>query len=149
MKLVVKIGGAALDDKDLAAICPDDSQPVPRRIKLVIVHGGGAALSQYQQLGCATSSSMAEKRFQTRDVALMVRRSAQQSSWSCIGGAGQPAIGLCEGPAHGVATKKKQLILATSAKFCAVDSNGFPKALLWGSWPCVQGCLTRSLARGF
>ena len=57
MKLVVKIGGAALDNKELVSkfaktipsLCKEEH-------KLVIVHGGGAALSRtLKQLGCETS----------------------------------------------------------------------------------------------
>jgi acetylglutamate kinase len=56
MRLVLKIGGAALDDKELVnkfaetipTLCCEGHQ-------IVIVHGGGAALSRtLQQLGCET-----------------------------------------------------------------------------------------------
>ena len=76
MKLVVKIGGAALDNKELLHkfaktipnLCQDGHQ-------LVIVHGGGAALSRtLKQLGCETSfvDGLRVTDEQTRDVGLMM-----------------------------------------------------------------------------
>jgi hypothetical protein len=66
MKLVVKIGGAALDDHEL--LCRAGH-------KLVIVHGGGAGLSRtLKQLGCETTfiDGLRVTDSKTRDVALMV-----------------------------------------------------------------------------
>ena len=56
MKLVIKIGGAALDSKEVVSTF---AKAIPSLIreghKLVIVHGGGAALSRtLKQLGCET-----------------------------------------------------------------------------------------------
>jgi len=76
VKLVLKIGGAALDNKELVikfaktipSLCQDGH-------KLVIVHGGGAALSRtLKQLGCETSfvNGLRVTDQQTRDVAMMV-----------------------------------------------------------------------------
>ena len=54
MKLVVKIGGAALDDRELVGKFAKTIPDLCREgHKLVIVHGGGAALSRtLKQLGC-------------------------------------------------------------------------------------------------
>ena len=76
MKLVIKIGGAALDSKELVhkfaktipSLCKEGHQ-------IVIVHGGGAALSRtLKQLGCETTfiDGLRVTNAQTRDVAIMV-----------------------------------------------------------------------------
>ena len=47
MKLVIKIGGAALDDKELVSTFAKTIPSLCREgHKLVIVHGGGAALTR-------------------------------------------------------------------------------------------------------
>jgi len=76
MKLVVKIGGAALDNKELVkkfaaaipGLCKEGHQ-------VVVVHGGGAALSRtLKQLGCEVNfvNGLRVTDSQTRDVAIMV-----------------------------------------------------------------------------
>ena len=102
MKLVVKIGGAALDDKELVkkfaaaipGLCKEGHQ-------VVVVHGGGAALSRtLKQLGCETSfvNGLRVTDSQTRDVAIMVLAGQLNKQLvASIGAAGQPAIGLCGG----------------------------------------------------
>ena len=59
MKLVVKIGGAAFDDRDLVRKFAETITDLcSQGHKLVAVHGGGAALSRtLKQLGCETHSS--------------------------------------------------------------------------------------------
>ena len=102
MKLVIKIGGAALDDKELvnkfAKTIPD---LCGAGHKIVIVHGGGAALSRtLKQLGCETTfvNGLRVTDAQTRDVAMMVLAGQLNKQLvAAIGEAGQPAIGLCGG----------------------------------------------------
>src|ERR1039457_1321250 len=76
MKLVVKIGGAALDDKELVAKFAKTLPSLCREgHKLVIVHGGGAALTRtLKRLGCETTfiDGLRVTDSQTRDVAMMV-----------------------------------------------------------------------------
>ena len=102
MKLVVKIGGAALDNKELVkkfavaipGLCREGHQ-------VVVVHGGGAALSRtLKQLGCETSfiNGLRVTDSQTRDVAIMVLAGQLNKQLvAAMGAAGQPAIGLCGG----------------------------------------------------
>ena len=106
MKLVIKIGGAALDNKELVqkfaktipSLCKEGHQ-------MVIVHGGGAALSRtLKQLGCETTfvDGLRVTDAQTRDVAMMVLAGQLNKQLvAAIGAAGQPAIGtLRRRPAH-------------------------------------------------
>ena len=76
MKLVIKIGGAALDDKEVVSTFAKAIPSLRREgHKLVIVHGGGAALSRtLKQLGCETTfvNGLRVTDSQTRDVAMMV-----------------------------------------------------------------------------
>ena len=102
MKLVIKIGGAALDDKEVVSTF---ARTIPNLCreghKLVIVHGGGAALSRtLKQLGCETTfiDGLRVTDSQTRDVAMMVLAGQLNKQLvASIGDAGQPAIGLCGG----------------------------------------------------
>jgi len=128
MKLVIKIGGAALDDKELVSTF---AKTIPSLIreghKLVIVHGGGAALSRtLKQLGCETNfvNGLRVTDAQTRDVALMVLAGQLNKQLvASIGDAGQQAIGLCGGDLRMVlASKKKQPDLGYVGEICSVDA---------------------------
>jgi len=113
MKLVVKIGGAALDNKELvkkfAAAIPGLCQ---EGHQVIVVHGGGAALSRtLKQLGCETSfvNGLRVTDSQTRDVAIMVLAGQLNKQLvASIGAAGQPAIGICGGDLGMFRAAKKQ-----------------------------------------
>jgi acetylglutamate kinase len=150
MKLVVKIGGAALDDKDLVA---KFARTIPslwsEGHKLVIVHGGGAALSRtLQQMGCDSTfvNGLRVTDAQTRDVALMVLAGQLNKQLvAAIGVAGQQAIGLCGGDLRMVlATRKKQPDLGYVGEICAVDAQWIQRFWDAGVVPVVS-----SLALGF
>ena len=113
MKLVVKIGGAALDNKEVVKKFAKTIPGLCREgHKLVIVHGGGAALSRtLKQLGCETSfvNGLRVTDAQTRDVAMMVLAGQLNKQLvAAIGGAGQPAIGLCGGDLRMLLASKKK-----------------------------------------
>ena len=129
MKLVVKIGGAALDDRELVAKFARAIPDLCREgHKLVIVHGGGTALSRtLKQLGCETTfvKGLRVTDVQTRDVAIMVLAGQLNKLLvAAIGDAGQPAVGLCGGDLRMVlATKKKQPDLGYVGEICTVDAQ--------------------------
>ena len=144
MKLVVKIGGAALDDKDLvhkfARTIPSLSQ---EEHKLVIVHGGGAALSRtLKQLGCETSfvNGLRVTDRQTRDVAMMVLAGQLNKQLvAAIGAAGQPAIGICGGDLRIFrAAKKRCPDLGYVGEICSVDSQWIERLWAAGVVPVVS-----------
>lgn len=150
MKLVVKIGGAALDNKELVS---KFARTIPHLCreghKLVIVHGGGAALSRtLKQLGCETTfiNGLRVTDSQTRDVAMMVLAGQLNKQLvAAIGDAGQPAIGICGGDLRMVlATRKKSPDLGYVGVICSVDSQWIDR--FWGAdvVPVVS-----SLALGF
>ncbi len=144
MKLVVKIGGAALDNTDLvqkfAKTIPDLCRAGH---KLVIVHGGGAALSRtLKQLGCETSfvNGLRVTDQQTRDVAMMVLAGQLNKQLvAAIGGAGQPAIGMCGGDLRLFrASKKRYPDLGFVGEICAVESQWIDRLWSAGIVPVVS-----------
>lgn len=150
MKLVIKIGGAALDDKEVVGRV---AKAIPRLCReghrLVIVHGGGAALSRtLKQLGCETTfiDGLRVTDSQTRDVAMMVLAGQLNKQLvAAIGEAGQPAIGMCGGDLRMVlASKKKHPDLGYVGEVCAVDARWIERFWNEGVVPVVS-----SLALGF
>ena len=150
MKLVIKIGGAALDDKQLVGTF---AKTIPSLVreghKLVIVHGGGAALSRtLKQLGCETTfvNGLRVTNSQTRDVAIMVLAGQLNKQLvAAIGHAGQPALGICGGDLRLVlASKKKQPDLGYVGEITAVDAQWIERLWTAGVVPVIS-----SLALGF
>ncbi len=150
MRLVIKIGGAALDDKQLVRRF---ARTIPSLVseghKLVIVHGGGAALSRtLKQLGCETTfvDGLRVTDSQTRDVAIMVLAGQLNKRLvAAIGEAGQPALGICGGDLRMVlASKKKQPDLGYVGEVCAVDAHWIERLWSAGAVPVIS-----SLALGF
>lgn len=150
MKLVIKIGGAALDDKELVGMF---ARTVPSLCqaghKVVIVHGGGAALTRtLKQLGCESSfiNGLRVTDSQTRDVAIMVLAGQLNKQLvAAIGDAGQPAIGICGGDLRLVlASRKKQPDLGYVGEVCTVDSQWIERLWNAGVVPVIS-----SLALGF
>lgn len=144
MKLVVKIGGAALDNKELVnkfaktipSLCKEEH-------KLVIVHGGGAALSRtLKQLGCETSfvNGLRVTDQQTRDVAMMVLAGQLNKQLvAAIGTAGQPAIGICGGDLSICrAAKKRQPDLGYVGEIVSVDASWIERLWAAGILPVVS-----------
>ncbi len=150
MKLVIKIGGAALDDKEVVSTF---AKTIPSLCqeghKLVIVHGGGAALSRtLKQLGCETTfvNGLRVTDSQTRNVAMMVLAGQLNKQLvAAIGTAGQPAIGICGGDLRMVlATRKKQPDLGFVGEICTFDSQWIDRFWNAGVVPVIS-----SLALGF
>ena len=144
MKLVVKIGGAALDNKELVnkfartipSLCQEEH-------KLVIVHGGGAALSRtLKQLGCETSfvNGLRVTDQQTRDVAMMVLAGQLNKQLvAAVGAAGQPAIGICGGDLRIFrAARKRYPDLGYVGEICSVDARWIERLWSAGIVPVVS-----------
>jgi acetylglutamate kinase len=150
MKLVIKIGGAALDDKEMVSTFAKTIPSLCRAgHKLVIVHGGGAALSRtLKQLGCETAfvDGLRVTDSHTRDVAMMVLAGQLNKQLvAAIGEAGQPAIGVCGGDLRLVlASKKKQPDLGYVGEVSSVDARWIARFWEVGVVPVVS-----SLALGF
>jgi len=114
LKLVVKIGGAALDDKSIRAKCAHAvSELAEEGHKVVVVHGGGAALTRTLALIGKKSEFVNGLRVtdaETRDVALMVLAGqVNKQLVAAIAAEGRPAVGLCGGDGFGFLARKKRM----------------------------------------
>ena len=112
MKIVVKIGGAALEDKSTLRKCAraivDLAQDGHR---IAVVHGGGSALTRALKLLDKKSEFVNGLRVtdaETRDIALMVLAGmVNKSLVAALGAAGIPAVGLCGGDGMAFRARKK------------------------------------------
>jgi acetylglutamate kinase len=115
MKIVVKIGGAALEDKALLKKCAKAvSDLTAEGHKVAVVHGGGKALTQtLAQLG-KQSTFIGGQRVtdsETRDVALMVLAGrVNKQLVAAITATGQTAVGLCGGDGAAFLARKKKTV---------------------------------------
>jgi acetylglutamate kinase len=144
MKIVIKIGGAALDDAAVVRRCAHAvADLVHGGHRVVVVHGGGSALT-------ATLLAMGrETRFvdglrvtdaATRDVAVMVFAGlVNKKLVAAIGAAGAPALGLCGGDLRVVQAKRKQTRegLGFVGDVTAVDGSWLERLASHGAVPVL------------
>ena len=102
MKVVIKIGAAALDDKAALETCARAIvQLAGSGHQVAVAHGGGKALTRTLKLLGKESVFVDGLRVtdrETRDVALMVLAGmVNKSLVAAIGASGMPAVGLCGG----------------------------------------------------
>jgi acetylglutamate kinase len=114
MKVVLKMGGAALEDKDLVAqFCSAVAALARDGHQVLVVHGGGAALSRrLKELGIEPRfvNGLRVTDSTTRDVAVMVLGGLLNKQLAAaIGATGQPAIGICGSDLHLCVARKKPL----------------------------------------
>ena len=151
MTIVVKIGGAALDD---AAVVERLVQSISALIKnghrVAVVHGGGAALSRtLRNLGFESRfvGGLRVTDVQTRDTALMVLAGQLNKKLvAAFNHAGQVALGMCGGDLGLVRSYKRrgEADLGYVGEICSVEPRWFH--MLWdeGVVPVVA-----SIALGF
>ncbi len=113
MRLVVKIGGAAVENKELLGRCAlAVAELAQQGHQVAVVHGGGAVLTRtLAQMGKSSRfvDGLRITDAETRDVALMVLAgSLNKLMVAALGGAGQPAIGICGGDGGAFRARKKQ-----------------------------------------
>jgi acetylglutamate kinase len=113
VKVVVKIGGAALEDKATLQKCAQAVvQLAQDGHQVAVVHGGGSALTRTLKLLGKKSDFVNGLRVtdaETRDVALMVLAGiVNKSLVAAIASAGQAAVGLCGGDGGVFRARKKQ-----------------------------------------
>lgn len=111
MKIVVKLGGATLEDPALLHRATAAVKQLVGEHQVAIVHGGGAALTRVlTQLG-KTSEFIDGLRVtdaETRDFAVMVLAGHMNKKLvAALAGVGQPAIGLCGGDGMAFRARKK------------------------------------------
>jgi len=113
MKVVIKIGGAALEDKATLQKCAHAVVELAKDShQIVVVHGGGSALTRTLRLLGKESNFVNGLRItdaETRDVAVMVLAGVVNKNLvAAIAAAGAPAVGLCGGDGLAFRARKKQ-----------------------------------------
>ena len=113
MKIVVKIGGTALEDKATLRKCALAVVELARDgHQIALVHGGGSTLTRTLNLLGKKSDFVNGLRItdaETRDVALMVLAGiVNKSVVAAVVAAGNPAIGLCGGDGMSFRARKKK-----------------------------------------
>ncbi len=113
MKIVIKVGGGALEDKSTLRKCAQAIVELARDDhRIAVVHGGGAALTRTLKLLGKQSDFVNGLRItdaETRDVALMVLAGiVNKNLVAAITAAGNPAVGLCGGDGATFRARKKQ-----------------------------------------
>jgi acetylglutamate kinase len=129
MRIVVKIGGAALEDKSTLRKCAQGiAELAGDGHRVAVVHGGGSALTRTLKLLGKQSEFVSGLRVtdaETRDIALMVLAGiVNKSLVAAIGAAGVPAVGLCGGDGMAFRARKKQMAgcdLGFVGEICSVE----------------------------
>lgn len=145
MKLVVKLGGAGLDDRALLDRCARALAELARQgHRVAVVHGGGPALTRtLERLGKRSEfvGGLRVTDAETRDVALMVLAGGVNKRLvAALARAGQPAVGLAGG--DGLAFRARKLPtngcdLGFVGEICAADPRWLEAVWAQGALPVV------------
>ncbi len=138
MKIVIKIGGAALEDEGILHKCARAVVEMARDgHKVVLVHGGGSALTRTLKLLGKQSDFINGLRItdaETRDVALMVLAGmVNKKVVAAIVKAGLPAVGFCGGDGMTFRARKKETQgydLGFVGEICSVEPRWVDA--IWG-----------------
>jgi len=146
VKIVVKIGGAALEHKDTLHKCAQAIVELARDgHKIAVVHGGGSTLTRTLALLGKKSDFVNGLRItdaETRDVALMVLAGiVNKSVVAAVVAAGNPAIGLCGGDGMSFRARKKQTEgydLGYVGEICSVEPRWLEAIWAEGGIPVIS-----------
>ena len=138
MRVVVKIGGAALDNPAVLRKCAHAMVELAGDgHQVAVIHGGGVELTRtMERLGKKSEfiNGLRVTDAETRDMALMVLAGmVNKRLVSAIGAAGKPAIGLCGGDGGTVRARKKEnngFDLGYVGEICAVEPRWIQA--IWG-----------------
>ena len=152
MKIVIKIGGAALEDESTVRKCARGiAELAGDGHRVAVVHGGGSALTRtLKRLGKESEfvGGLRVTDAETRDVALMVLAGmVNKRLVAAIGTAGIPAVGLCGGDGMAFRARKKQAPghdLGFVGEICSVDPRWLEAIWSQGGIPVLS-----SLALGY
>jgi len=152
LKVVVKIGGAALENEPTVRSCARAVVELARDgHKVAVVHGGGATLTRtLQHLGKQSSfvNGLRVTDAETRDVALMVLAGiVNKKLVASISAEGQSAVGLCGGDGMSFRARKKENIscdLGYVGEIAAVECRWLEAIWGQGGIPVIA-----SVALGF
>ena len=153
MKVVVKIGGAALDDEDVLRKCAHAVVGLAGDgHHIAVVHGGGGALTRTLEKLGKTSEFVNGLRVtdaETRDMALMVLAGmVNKKLVAAIGAAGRPAIGMSGGDGTSFRARKKEtgdVDLGYVGEICAVDPRWIETIWSQGGIPVIASLAVGAL----
>ena len=150
MKIVIKIGGVALDNQELRHNCARAIASLAQDHSVAVVHGGGVALTRtLQQLGKKSEfiNGLRVTDPETRDVALMVLAGGVNKQLVAeLASVGCPAVGMCGGDGLSFRARKKNGTtqdLGYVGEICSVDSRWIEAV-----WSCKGVPVISSLALG-
>src|SRR5256714_12792147 len=147
VKIVIKIGGAALEDKSTLHKCAHAVVELARDgHRIAVVHGGGTALTRTLKLLGKESDFVNGLRItdaETRDVALMVLAGiVNKSLVAAILAAGKPAIGLSGGDGMSFRARKMQPTeghdLGFVGEICSVEPRWLEAIWAQGGIPVIS-----------
>src|SRR6266849_9890818 len=111
MKIIVKLGGATLDDPALLQRAAQAVKQLAEEHQVAVVHGGGTALTRMlDQVGKVSEfvDGLRITDAETRDFAVMVLAGHMNKKLvAALGSAGQSAMGLCGGDGMAFRARKK------------------------------------------
>jgi acetylglutamate kinase len=141
MKIVVKIGGATLEDASLLQRAVLAVKQLAAEHQVAVVHGGGATLTRMlAQMGKQSEfiDGLRVTDAETRDFAVMVLAGHMNKKLvAALGNVGQSAMGLCGGDGHAFRARKKITSghdLGFVGEICSVDPRWIE--MIW-----QQGCI--------
>jgi acetylglutamate kinase len=111
VKIVVKLGGATLEDAELLQRAALAVKQLAEEHQVAVVHGGGAALTRMlNQVGKSSEfiDGLRVTDAETRDFAVMVLAGHMNKKLvAALASVGQPAMGLCGGDGMAFRARKK------------------------------------------
>jgi acetylglutamate kinase len=146
VRVVVKIGGAALDNPAVLRKCAHAMVELAGDgHQVAVIHGGGVELTRtMERLGKKSEfiNGLRVTDAETRDMALMVLAGmVNKRLVSAIGAAGKPAIGLCGGDGGTVRARKKEnngCDLGYVGEICAVEPRWIQAIWSQGGIPVIS-----------
>lgn len=151
MRFVVKLGGAALENREILHGCGKAiAELVSDGNQVAVVHGGGVQLTRTLALMGKKSEFVSGLRItdaETRDAAIMVLAGrVNKSLVAAIGSHGQAAVGLSggDGPVFRARKKKTNPDLGFVGEIAATDSRWLEAIWTMGAVPVIS-----SIALGF
>ena len=145
MKVVIKIGGAALEDPNVLRECARAISALAKEHCIAVVHGGGAALTRTLRMLGKQSEFIDGLRVtdgETRDIALMVLAGqVNKRLVASLSSTGQPAVGLCGGDGMAFRARKKKSAgqdLGFVGEICSADARWIEAIWTCGAVPVIS-----------
>lgn len=151
MKVVVKIGGRALEEKELRQKCARAIAELARQHEVAVVHGGGAEITRTMAMLGKKSEFVNGLRVtdaETRDIALMVLAGKMNKTLvSTVNALGCQAVGMCGGDGSAFRARKKANGDEGDLGFVGEICHSDPKWIN-AIWSCGAVPVISSLAPG-